>query len=52
VSCVDGETDARVSDTHVSLFYIIKEKKDDFSRMHLNSSVDNIEFYKVIKKTV
>jgi hypothetical protein len=29
----------------------IKEKKECFSRMHLNRSVDNIERYKVIKKT-
>jgi hypothetical protein len=29
----------------------IKEKKECFSRMHLNSCVDNVERYKVAKKT-
>jgi hypothetical protein len=29
----------------------IKEKKECFSRMHLNRSVDNVERYKVAKKT-
>jgi hypothetical protein len=29
----------------------IKEKKECFKRMHLDRSVDNIERYKVIKKT-
>jgi hypothetical protein len=31
---------------------VIKEKKECFSRMHLDRSVDNIERYKVVKKTV
>jgi hypothetical protein len=30
----------------------IKEKKECFSRMHLDKSVDNVERYKVAKKTV
>jgi hypothetical protein len=30
---------------------VIKEKKECFSRMHLDRSVDNIERYKVVKKT-
>jgi hypothetical protein len=30
----------------------IKEKKECFRRMHLDRSVDNIERYKVVKKTV
>jgi hypothetical protein len=30
---------------------VIKEKKECFRRMHLDSSVDNIEWYKVAKKT-
>jgi hypothetical protein len=30
----------------------IKEKKECFRRMHLNRSVDNVERYKVAKKTV
>jgi hypothetical protein len=30
----------------------IKEKKECFSRMHLDRSADNIEWYKVTKKTV
>jgi hypothetical protein len=30
----------------------IKEKKECFSRMHLDSSMDNVEQYKVTKKTV
>jgi hypothetical protein len=29
----------------------IKEKKECFSRMHLDRSVDNVERYKVVKKT-
>jgi hypothetical protein len=29
----------------------IKEKKECFSRMHLDRSADNVERYKVIKKT-
>jgi hypothetical protein len=29
----------------------IKEKKKCFSRMHLDRSVDNVERYKVVKKT-
>jgi hypothetical protein len=29
----------------------IKEKKEYFRRMHLNRSVDNVERYKVAKKT-
>jgi hypothetical protein len=29
----------------------IKEKKECFSRMHLNRSADNVERYKVSKKT-
>jgi hypothetical protein len=29
----------------------IKEKKECFRRMHLDRSVDNIERYKVVKKT-
>jgi hypothetical protein len=29
----------------------IKEKKECFKRMHLDRSVDDIEWYKVIKKT-
>jgi hypothetical protein len=29
----------------------IKEKKECFSRMHLDRSADNIERYKVAKKT-
>jgi DNA/RNA-binding domain of Phe-tRNA-synthetase-like protein len=29
----------------------IKEKKECFSRMHLDRSVDNVERYKVAKKT-
>jgi hypothetical protein len=29
----------------------IKEKKECFTRMHLDRSVDNIERYKVAKKT-
>jgi hypothetical protein len=29
----------------------IKEKKECFRCMHLNMSVDNIEWYKVTKKT-
>jgi hypothetical protein len=29
----------------------IKEKKECFRRMHLDTSVDNIEWYKVAKKT-
>jgi hypothetical protein len=29
----------------------IKEKKECFRRMHLDRSVDNIEWYKVVKKT-
>jgi hypothetical protein len=30
----------------------IKKKKECFKRMHLNRSVDNVERYKVSKKTV
>jgi hypothetical protein len=30
----------------------IKEKKECFRRMHLDRSVNNIERYKVVKKTV
>jgi hypothetical protein len=30
----------------------IKEKKECFSRMHLDRSADNIERYKVAKKTI
>jgi hypothetical protein len=30
----------------------IKEKKECFKRMHLDRSVDNVEQYKVAKKTV
>jgi hypothetical protein len=30
---------------------VIKEKKECFSRMHLDRSVDNVEQYKVAKKT-
>jgi hypothetical protein len=29
----------------------IKEKKECFRRMHLDRSVDNVEWYKVAKKT-
>jgi hypothetical protein len=29
----------------------IKEKKECFRRMHLDRSVDNVERYKVVKKT-
>jgi hypothetical protein len=29
----------------------IKEKKECFRRMHLDRSADNIEWYKVVKKT-
>jgi hypothetical protein len=29
----------------------IKEKKECFSRMHLDKSVDNVERYKMVKKT-
>jgi hypothetical protein len=31
---------------------VIKEKKECFSRMHLDRSVDSIEHYKVAKKTI
>jgi hypothetical protein len=30
----------------------IKEKKECFRRMHLDRSVDNVEWYKVTKKTI
>jgi hypothetical protein len=30
----------------------IKEKKECFRRMHLDMSVDNVERYKVVKKSV
>jgi hypothetical protein len=30
----------------------IKEKKECFRHMHLNRSVDNVERYKVAKKTI
>jgi hypothetical protein len=30
----------------------IKEKKGWFRRMHLNRSADNVELYKVVKKTI
>jgi hypothetical protein len=30
----------------------IKEKKECFRRMHLDKSADNVEWYKVAKKTV
>jgi hypothetical protein len=30
---------------------VIKEKKECFRRMHLDRSVDNVQRYKVIKKT-
>jgi hypothetical protein len=29
----------------------IKKKKECFRRMHLDRSVDNVEWYKVVKKT-
>jgi hypothetical protein len=30
---------------------VIKEKKECFRRMHLDRSADNVEWYKVVKKT-